>query len=532
MSKIANYLRSHIVGSVSTRADWRASVSADAGILAATPELVVVPRVVSDIRKITRFAWQMAEKGHTIPVVTRGVGCGALGGAVGQGILLDTAALDTIFEYDGKSQRVRVQPGVLAHNLTVALSMQGAGVGPLAGQRGTVGGVLAAGVRGTTLSRTTDFAEAIDQLEVVLANGDVMQTERLSRRELNRRKDLPGLEGDIYRGVDAIIADNASLIEQIDPNDASGYSGIARVKQPDGTFDLGPLLIGSEGTLGIIDELILKTEFFSFRQTMGALVFRSGEDARAAIATIDALQPARLEYIDAAIFEQLRRDGKKYAFYEAAAQQFTPQAVLLVMLDDFNNRTRARKQAKLEQLQLVGDTTVSIAEDNDDDDIAVGFTVLDNYRWPDAAHVGAPRLFEGFYVPPQRFEEFIRALAPLARALQLPLPLAGHPSLNLYGVYPRLSLRKVSDKQKIFKLYDELAKVLALYDGHLVMSGGEGRLKTRFVRATQNPDLTALYQQIKQLFDPHGILNPGTKTTLQARTITAMLRNEYTVDWQ
>lgn len=532
MSKIANYLRSHIAGSVSTRADWRASVSADAGILAATPELVVAPRVVSDIRKITRFAWQMAEKGHTIPVVTRGAGCGALGGAVGQGILLDTTALNTIFEYDGKSQRVRVQPGVSARSVAAALSMHGAGVGPLTGQRGTVGGVIAAGARGTLLSRATDPAEAIDQIEVVLANGDVMQTERLSRRELSRRKGLPGFEGDIYRGVDAIITDNAALIEQINPNDTSGYSGIARVKQPDGTFDLGPLFVGSEGTLGIIDELILKTEFFSFRQTMAALVFCSSSEAQAAIDDIDALQPAQLSYLDAAIFEQLRRDGKKYAFYETAAQQFAPQAVLLVTLDDFNTRTRARKQAKLEQLQSVGETVVTIAEDDGDEDVAAGFAALDQYRWPDAAHVGVPRLFEGFYVPPQRFEEFTRALKPLARALQLPLPLAGYPSLNLYGVYPRLSLRKVSDKQKIFKLYDELTKLLALYDGHLVMSGGEGRLKTRFVRATQNPDLTALYQQIKQLFDPHGILNPGTKTTLQARTITAMLRNEYTVDWR
>ena len=197
MSKIANYLRSHIAGSVSTRADWRASVSADAGILAATPELVVVPRVVSDIRKITRFAWQMAEKGHRIPVVTRGAGCGALGGAVGPGILLDTTALDTIFEYDGKSQRVRVQPGAPARSVAAALSMHGAGVGPLTGQRGTVGGVIAAGAHGTLLSRATDPAEAIDQIEVVLANGDVMQTERLSRRELSQRKGLPGFEGDI-----------------------------------------------------------------------------------------------------------------------------------------------------------------------------------------------------------------------------------------------------------------------------------------------------------------------------------------------
>ena len=529
MNKVAHYLRGRIAGSVSARADWRAVLRADAGILAATPELVVMPQHSDDVCTIARFAWQMAEKGHPIPIVARGAGQGVLGGAVGQGIVLDTApCMQRVFEYDGKSQRVRVQPGVPAEHLNSALALHGAGIGALAGQTGTVGGIVASGARSACLNKSNDITEVIDQLEVVLANGDTIQTERISRRELQRRKQLQTMEGAIYRGVDELITNNASLIEQLDLHDTSGYSAIARVKQSDGSFDLGPLFVGSEGTLGIIDELILKTEFFSFRKTAVALVFRDEQAARAAIDDIDALQVARMEYVDATIFEQLREEGKTYDFYEDAARECTPRAVLLVELDDFNNRTQTRKQHKLEQMQVAGEVTVAITE-NETDDVWVAFNVLDQYCWPDAVQIAAPRLFEGFYVPPQHFELFAQELSTLAQALRLLLPLVGHPGNNLYGVYPRLSLRKVSDKQKIFKLYDGLAKLLQRYDGYLVGSGGEGRLKARFVQAQQSVGAADLYHEIKRLFDPHGVLSPDNKTPLKARALTTMLRSEYSV---
>ena len=529
VNKVANYLRGRITGSVSARADWRMALRADAGILAATPELVVIPQHSDDICTIARFAWQMAEKGHNIPIVTRGMGQGVLGGAVGQGVILDMSPyMRRVFEYDSKSQRVRVQPGVSAEHLNSTLALHGAGIGALIGQTGTVGGVLASGSRSASLNKSNNIIDAIDQLEVVLANGETIQTERISRRELQRRKQLQTMEGDIYRGLDELITDNASLIEQLDPYDVSGYGGIAHVKGQDGSFDLGPLFVGSEGALGIIDELILKTEFFSFRKNAIALVFSDGQTARAAIDEIDALQVSRMEYFDAVIFEQLRKEGKVYDFYENAAREFAPRVVILVEIDDFNNRTQTRKQHKLEQMQIAGEVAVTVAED-EADDVWAAFAVLDQYCWPDTAQVAATRLFEGFYIPPQQFESFTRELPGLAKILRLPLPLAGHPGNNLYGVYPYLSLRKVSDKQKIFKLYDELAKLLRRHDGYLVGSGGEGRLKARFTQSQQSVGIADLYHEIKRLFDPYGILSPDNKTPLKAQTITTMLRNEYSV---
>lgn len=530
MSKVANYLRSHLTGEVSTRTDVRAARSSDAGVLAVSPELVVLPRNNADIRKVARFAWQIAEKGHVIPITARGKGAASVGGAIGKGIVIDMSRhMNRIFEYEPKQHLVRVQPGASVRSLNESLGLQGVGVAALlsANHDGTVGGAIATNQKGALFSRYGGMSAAVEQLEVVLASGDVLQTGRVSKRELNRRKGLPGFEGDIYRGIDNIITDNKDLVAKLDAMDGTGYSAIAQVKQKDGSFDLTPLFCGSEGTLGIIDEVILRAEFFSFHQTVAAMVFASAEAARDAVDEIKKLEPARLEYVDSLLFEEIRKAGKRFSFYEAAQESFAPQAVLIVSFDDFNSRRQAHKLKKLMKLGAKTDAVISSAEDEAASELIAALDVVSYYSWPDTAAEAAPRLFEGFYVPRHQFEDFVRKLSLLGSKLRLELPIAGHADAGVYGVYPRLSLKKVGDKQKIFKLLDELSKLVDSHEGHFVCEGGEGRLKTKIAQAGLDPAVAALYSDIKKVFDPYNIMNPGVKTDNDIRTVTSMLRDSF-----
>jgi hypothetical protein len=72
MSKVASYLQEHILGEVSTNPAILAAMSHDGSVLEIQPDMVVYPRVTSDIRKVARFAWQLAEKGHVLPSATYG----------------------------------------------------------------------------------------------------------------------------------------------------------------------------------------------------------------------------------------------------------------------------------------------------------------------------------------------------------------------------------------------------------------------------------------------------------------------------
>ena len=240
MNKVASYLRGHVTGEVSTREDVRDAMSTDGGILKLKPEMVIYPRNTNDIRKVARFRWQLAEKGHILPITVRGAGTDATGAAIGKGVSLVTAAhMNRIFEYDNKQKLVRLQPGVTVNAINQAMATHGVCIMPLVGSHpyGTVGGAIATATTGRLAGKYKTIDPAIDQLEVVLANGDVLQTKRVNKRELNKLKGQQGFIGDVYRGIDRIIEDYADVLDTLKSNDAVGYNIIADVKQWTGRSD-------------------------------------------------------------------------------------------------------------------------------------------------------------------------------------------------------------------------------------------------------------------------------------------------------
>ncbi len=530
MSKVAAYLRGHVNGEVSTRNDVRDAMSTDMGALRIMPEMVIYPRNTNDIRKIARFAWQLAEKGHVLPVTVRGAGTDSTGAAIGNGAVVSTVAhMNEVFEYDAKQRYIRVQPGAPIAALKAALNLQGTTIPALVGSSpyGTIGGALANAAAGRLAGKYGTVTQAISQLEVVLANGDVLQTSRVSKRELNRKKGLQGFEGDIYRGIDAVFEEYADVIDAIPEGDMTGYNAIADVRQKDGSIDLAPLFIGSQGTLGIISEMILKTEFRSAKTAVASLVFSHAHEARDAIDVLAAMNPAFIEYFDAAFFDTAASMGQTYEFYQTATEKFVPQTVLFVGFDDFNERTRAKALKKITKKFSESQTVIIKTEDADESsELLQALDVAYYTMYPDHNDVYAPAILSGFYVPAAQFEDFLTALAACAEKEHCTLPLMGHALAGVYSVYPSLSLRKISDKQLILKLPELIARLVADHGGAMISAGGEGRLKSHATYAQCNEKQLAMYEAIRKVFDPHGTLNPGVKQPSDMRTIVSRLRNE------
>lgn len=530
MSKVANYLRGHIAGEVSTRDDVRNALAADTGMLEIKPEMVIYPRNTNDLRKVARFAWQLADKGHVMPVTVRGAGTDSTGAAIGKGALMVTSAhLNKIFEYDAKQRLIRLQPGVTIAALNSALALHGTAIVPLVGSYpyGTVGGAIASAVAGRYAGKYGTINRAIDQLEVVLANGDVLQTGRVSKKELSRKKGLQGLEGDIYRGIDGILDEYADVLDTLKANDAAGYNTIADVKQKDGSFDLTPLFIGSQGTLGVISEMILKAEFHGAHVGVAALVFAMGDTARDALDDIAAMNSAFLEYFDAELYDTAAKQGKIYEWYESASKQFKPAAVVLVGFDDFSAKHREKRLKQLTKRYSQGEGVFIATADGDAaDDMIAALDVTVYSTAPDAAQ-SASDLYSGFHVPLTRLEEFVGSLKELAIKEHHALPLAGHVVTNTYGIYPMLDLKKVADKQKALKLLDALTKLVYAHGGTMVAEGGEGRLKARAIYAELDPRVVELYDAVRKVCDPLGTLNPGVKQANELKAIAGQLSDTH-----
>lgn len=527
MSKIAAYLQEHIQGEVSTNAAILKSLSTDGSILEIAPEMVVYPRVTNDIRKVARFSWQLAEKGHVLSLTARGSGTDRTGGAIGKGIVIVMPAhMNRVFELDAKQKLVRVQPGMNAKALNDALSLHGLAIPAVSSSApySTIGGMVAKNASGPLSGKYGTMHAWTHQLEVVLANGDVLQTGRLSRRELNKKKGLQGFEGDIYRALDNLIGDNQQLINEKlvdDVCDNVGYASIAKVKQKDGSFDLTPLFTGSQGTLGVISEMIMKAEFASAHTSVAILSFASSEAARDALDRLAKLSPAFLEYFDAGLFDLAAVAGKTYDFYKNA--DHLVEAVLLVGFDDFSDRSNAKKLKKLTKI-LTGDGIQITGASGDDAAGLLAVREITSYLVsPAGKDMSAPPLFDGVYIPSERFEDFLAASKTLAAKLNVSLPVYCRALEGLVFTRPILQLQKVGDKQKIFKLLDEYATLVAQHSGHLIGSESEGRVKANFAYKQLDEEVLALFAAIKTIFDPHGTLNPGVKQSAELRQLVTQL---------
>ncbi len=531
MSKVSSYLNEHVRGEVTTNSAVRQAMATDASVLTITPEMVVYPRTTSDIRKVARFTNQLAEKGHVMPMTVRGGGTDQTGAAIGKGVIISTTAhLDTIFEVDAKQKLVRMQPGVTFGALNQAIGLSGLTIpsAPVSAAYSTIGGAIANNAAGACSGKYGTIREWVHQLEVVLGNGDVLQTGRISKRELGRKKGLQTFEGEIYRSIDNLITDKQELIDQLsaEPNN-TGYA-IQQVKHKDGSIDLAPLFIGAQGTLGVISEIIMKTAERPFTESLTAIAFDSWERARDALDGARSLMPSCLELIDVRWCDAAHVAGKRIGFYTDAKEKGDCVAFVIVGFDDNSDRARKKKIKKL--YKQLGESMLAI--DTSEDDDPGGIRDLRNVMYyglnPEDDVETLPPAIDGAYIPPDRFEDFMQALDILSQKVKHPLPLYGYALESVYVIRPHFKLRSVTDRQKLLAFIDEYAKLVTSYGGNVVARSGEGRLIAPSAYKHLDDDVRELYQAIRDIFDPLGTLNPGVKSPETLKALIPLMCKEYT----
>ena len=530
MSKIAKYLNGHIIGEVSARETRLKQFSTDRSFLKIQPELVVYPRFSEDIQKIMRFSWQLAEKGHIFGVTARGYGGSTDGSSIGRGIILDISRhLNKVKELDLRAKTVQVQAGANFQKLNLAIASQAMEIPQSpAGERLTVGGAIAMNLPSEKFNYG-DLVNSVSEAEVILSNGDIINIGKISRKELSEKIALSNFEGEIYRKIDTLIEDNYSLIQQIDSDSSFGYSGIANVKSEDGTFNLIPLFFGSLGTLGIITEAKIQTNYIINETNFMVVSFSNRDDARDFNDEITKFTPDIVELFDGKMFEAAVASGKKYQFYlDRNLQNLATKLVLVVGISDKSAKKITSKIHKIEKIaKKFEGATVWIPED--DERSKAELEAIRDVREILRARSGVIKQeiypIQGVYVPMERFETFYLGLQKLALQHSIPAPIQGSALTSIFEILAEFDFSKISDRQKSLKFIADLGALLAKVDGEFAYGAGEGRIYGHFVTRNISEEIEELYSQIKDIFDPMHILNPGVKGRPDTKELVKSVRN-------
>lgn len=537
MSKITGYLNEHILGEVTHNKAICDRFSRDSSVLQVKPEVVVFPRITNDIRKVARLSWQLAEKGHILPITPRGFGADATGGAIGKGVIINTTAhLNKILylPLGDKQKFVHVQPGVSCYYLNSMLDQKGMAVPavPESASGSTIGGVVANNSRGPLSGIYGGISDWVDKLEVVLANGDVIETGRISKKELSKKIGLQTFEGEIYRRIDGLLEDYEELITS-DLKERRygniGYSGIAEVKQKDGSIDLTPLFIGSQGTLGIISEIIMRTEFIPKEFIAGVVVFKSFEEARDYSDELKKLDVSVIEVFDGRLYEMAKAQGKKYPFFSGPDDDYAVGGVLYWKYYDNNHRHRAKKMKKINKLLERVEANKLDSDSNETYELDAIRDVMGSLYMTASDSESLPPIIDGSRVPSERIEEFIAEIKKLESKHLISMPIHLNVLDETVFIRTPLNLSKVTDKQKMIKIITEFSNIVDLCGGDFIYDASEGRVKANASYGLLDDRTKTLYEEIRRVFDPFSTLNPGVKQSVAFKELVDMLRPSYDV---
>ncbi|HIA91935.1 TPA: FAD-binding oxidoreductase [Candidatus Saccharibacteria bacterium] len=532
MSKLAEYLQQHISGDVIVSKKVRDYFSTDGSVFEVTPKMVVYPLNTTDVRKTVRFSWQLAEKGKVLPITARGRGTDQAGGALGDGIMMVFPAhMNKIIQLDRES--IIVQPGENYAAMQKVLKSHGRFMPPYPSsiEFSTIGGAVANNAAGEMTLKYGATKNFVKTCQVVLANGEVIDTRRITKRELNKKMGGTSFESEIYRQLDSLIMDNWELIHDSKRNvskNSTGYD-LTDVKRKDGSFDLTPLIVGSQGTLGVVTEITLRTEAYTAQNTLIAAHFDSLESAGQAVAQLLPLGPAALEFVDKFLLELVDEHNSKQL--EGLVEKPFPKIVLLIEFDDNNESKRKRLTKKAKKILEGIALEFQVTEDPHEQEMLWKLRrSAAAVMWHTKGNAKALPIIEDGVVPQEKLTEFIPKVYALYEKYGLDVALWGHAGNSNIHMQPFLDLTKTADRQKVFRLMDDYYGLVMSMGGSTAGEHNDGRLRAPYLKELYGEKMYDVFAKVKKIFDPYGILNPGVKIGVSKKDLVPILRKEYSME--
>lgn len=427
----------HVVASYSRdQSHWTSSGS---------PAVLVRAREHDDVVAVLRIADELR-----VPIVTRGAGTGLAGAANGLDgcILLSLESMNRILEVSADDRLARVQAGVINGDLDAAVSEHGLTYLPDPGSKAisTIGGNIATNAGGMCCARYGVTREHVAALRTVLPGG---RTIDLGGRT---RKNVAGL-------------------------------------------DLMSLMVGSEGTLGVVTEALVRLAPRSDARSCLVGTFTSSRVALTSVAKMTrSMTPTSAEFMDRTTLE---------AVATTTGMDFDgAEAIVIIQFDGYGATAAADDCASLIEPQATEIFRTDDPREADD------FMAARRAALPALERLGST-LLDDVCVPASRLPELVAAVEQISETSGVTIATFGHAAdgnMHPTIIFDPLNQSEVRAAQSAF---DEIVSVALALDGTISGEHGVGALKLGHLGDQVSPEVRDLMHRVKDAFDPHRVLNPG-----------------------
>ena len=529
MNQFANYLQQHLDGEVLTSDDVRDYFATDASVLAIKPKIVIYPRHEVDIRKVLLWCDQFANKGLIMPVTSRGGGSDLTGAAIGRGVVMVfTAHMNKLLEFERRKGYCRLQPGCPNSQWQQFLAAQQRFFPPTKGgdPQATIGGAVANNSGGYYSHKYGLTGDYISRLRVVLSNGEIITAGPLSRRQTLKKVYQSTLEGEIYRKLIQLWPRYEARLQSWPQAGQIGYN-LRNVRQDDGGYNLIPLFVGSQGTLGIISQVEAASRPFNPVPLSVILPLKKIKDLPPLVAEIKKQRPASLEMIDG---ESLRRVSQisKAFFDDYSFEVSNLAAVLLVEFDNpsyrraWSSLKKVVKKAEYYGVDCAVMSTNIKQQQFDRLREATSFIITDSSR--QSRHLPG---FEDAYIPLDQFLDFYKKAKELFKRQRINLLVWGNIGLGQVKVWPKINLGEATGRNRYFNLLEDYWQLVTKFGGQASCLHNDGQIRGPNIIQQVPEDIYQIMAEVKNIFDPFGILNPQVKLGASRKQNSDNLKSDY-----
>lgn len=471
-----------------------------------TPLAVVIPEDLDDIITTVNLCAK-----YKIPILPRGAGSSLSGNAVGKAVILDLTHNFKEIKHIN-DHKVKCDVGVVLNSLQDELKKKNKKFGPdpSSGNVCVIGGMLGNNSGGPHTIKHGSMFNHVEEVNVILSNGKIINARNIP---INEIQNLDSFHKHYYENVKLLLEKYKTVISSSKPRatkNASGYQVWNVLTETN--LNMASLMVGSEGTLGVFTDAVLRIIPIVKYRGIISLYFDDIEKMGTAVKYLRELGASAIEFVDQSFIELA-------VSYRPELKKFLPEDVKYLLYVEYEDNNINKVEELLIKTKKVISEEKILAEvgsySTDEEEIANIFKVRK------AATVILNKIqgkekpvpfVEDAAIHPDVFSEFLVDLSSLLKNYSFKYAVFGHAGDGNLHLRPILNLKDEKSFREADDVMQKFVDLVIKYKGTLSGEHGDGRLRTPFIEKSFKA-LMPLFKEIKNLFDPIDIMNPEIKVT-------------------